>query len=252
MSLSFLNNIGLNETESKIYELLLKLGEIPISKLIFQSKIKRPTVYKAITTLEKKGLVTTRDLRKIKHVKPESPSKLVEFADTEYRKIDEAKKTLNAILPGLSLSYAASTDRPVVRVFEGLEGVKEIYEDTLIEKKPIYALLQAENVNNELYDWLTKKYVKKRERAKIHARVIVASSKKSKEYVKKNLEEFRITRIIDANLFPFQHEIDIYGNKIAIINYKEGEALIGIVIHHPTIAISMKAWFDLAWKGSQE
>ena len=252
MSLSFLQSIGLTETESVLYELLLKFGEIPISTLVNRSKFKRPTVYKALYSLEEKGLISQKDIRKIIHVKPQSPQKLVELAEKVNEEFEQTKANLNAIMPSLSLNYTLSTERPVVRTYEGLEGIKKVYEDMIIEKKPIYALLQAENVNKELYKWLTTKFVKKRTREKIHVRAIVASSKKSREYISKNMEEFRITRLIDSKLFPLKHEIDIFGDKIAIINYKENEPLLGIIIHHAQISESMKVWFDLAWKGSNK
>lgn len=249
MSLAFLQTIGITDTEGGLYELLLKLGEVPITTVIRESKLKRPTVYKSLHSLTKKGLVIQRDIKKKLHVRPESPSKLQELADKQYRLMEEAKLNLNAVMPGLALSYTHSTDKPVVRIYEGVEGLKEIYEDTLTVGEPIFALLQAATVESELYEWLTKKYVKKRTRAKIHAKVIVASSMASKEYVEKSREEYRIVKQVDATKFPFQHEIDIYGDKVAIINYKKDEPLIGIVIHHEQIAKTMKAWFDLAWEG---
>ncbi len=247
MSLSFLQKIGLTDTESQLYDLLLRLGEVPVRTIIKESKLKRPTVYKALYTLERKGLVTKRDIRKRIHFRPESPAKLQELADKKYQQLEHAKESLNALLPSLALNYTVSTERPVVRVHEGVDGLKQIYEDLLIEGKPIYAILQAANVEPELYKWLTTKFVKKRARAKIHVKAIVASSTASREYLKKSREEYRIARLVDARQFPFQHEIDIYGDKVAIIHYKKDEPLIGMVIHHPQIALTMKAWFDLAW-----
>lgn len=252
MSLSFLQNIGLTTTEGQLYKLLLKLGEVPVATLIQESHVKRPTVYKTLYSLEKKGLVTKRDIRKKIHVRPESPVKLQELADKKYQQLEDTKKSLNAFLPSLALNYTISTERPVVRVYEGNEGLKQIYEDLLIEGKTIYAILQAANVEPELYNWLTTKFVKKRVRAKIHVKAIVASSTASREYLKKSKEEYRISRMVDTKRFPFQHEIDIYGDKVAIIHYKKDEPLIGMVIHHPQIALTMKAWFDLAWESTEK
>ena len=62
--LSFLENLGLTQTEITLYELLLKLGETPAGEVIRQSGMKRPTVYKALYTLEKKGLVRQKDVKK--------------------------------------------------------------------------------------------------------------------------------------------------------------------------------------------
>lgn len=249
MSLTFLQDLGITETEAKLYEILLKLGEVPITTLIRESKMKRPTVYKAIHTLTSKGLVKQQDIRKKLHVRPESPSKLQELAERKYKQIEQIKASLNAVLPGLSLSYSHSSEKPVVRIYEGVEGLKEIYDGLLIDAKPISALVQPNTVDPELYAWLTKQFVKKRVKAKIHVKAIVASSLKSREYMEKSKDEYRIAKQIDANRFPLQHEIDIYGDKVAIIHYKKDEPLIGIVIHNQNIATSMQAWFDLAWEG---
>lgn len=249
MSLAFLQNIGITETESSLYELLVKLGEVPITTVIRESKIKRPTVYKAIHSLTKKGLVTQRDIHKKLHVRPESPSKLQELADREYKSVENTKLNLNALLPGLALSYTHSTEKPVVQVYEGVEGLKEVYNDTITVGEPIFALLQSSVVEPELFDWLTKTYVKKRVKAKIHAKVIVASGPESRNYVEESKDSYRTTKLIDNKRFPFQHEIDIYGDKVAIIHFKKNEPLIGIIIHHPQIAQTMKAWFDLTWEG---
>lgn len=250
MSLSFLQNIGLTNTENRLYELLLKLGEVPVSILIRQSKLKRPTVYKALATLEKKGLVFQRDIFKKIHARPESPMKLQELVEKENEKFQQARKSLNAILPGLASAYTHSTEKPVVKTYEGVDGLKKIYNDMLIDRQPIFALVQAAEVEKDLYIWLTTTFVRKRVRARIHVKAIVASSRESKEYLEKSKEEYRIARKVDAKKYPFEHEIDIYGDKVSIIHYTRNEPLIGIVIHHPHIARTMKAWFDLAWEST--
>lgn len=252
MSLNRLQNIGLTENEANLYDLLIKNGEVPVSFLISESKLKRPTAYKTIDSLKSKGLVLTRDFKKVIHVKPDSPIKLADYAQEELDRIENTKKNIDALLPSLALHYTLSTERPVVRTYEGIGGLKELYLSILDDRKPIYALLQAADVEPELYEWLTTKYIRRRVREKIHVKAIVASSRQSREYVEKNTEEFRIARLVDAKLFPFQHEIDIYGDKVAIINYKKNDTPLGIVIHHPQIAQSMKAWFDLAWAGTEK
>lgn len=247
MSLTFLNNIGLNNTECDIYELLVKTGEVPVSKLIELSKLKRPTIYKALQTLEKKGLVLKRDIHKKIHISPESPAKLQQLADEKFEQIKQVRENLNSLIPGLALSYTNSTERPIVKIFEGISGLKKIYEDLLVDSKPVSAILQAATVEPELYNWLTTKFVKKRVRAKIHVKAIVASSRASKLYLQNSPKEYRIAKQVDSGQFPFQHEIDIYGDKVAVINYKKDEPLIGLIIQHPQIALTMKAWFDLTW-----
>ncbi len=248
MSPNFLHTLGLSETESILYEHLLTLGEVPVSTLIIRTKRKRPTVYKALQTLQGKGLVTMRDIHKKLHAKPESPTRLKELADEKAKQIDEANAALTALLPGMALNYAHSTEKPVVQIYEGAAGLKEIYLDTLKEQKPISALLQASVVEPDLYTWLNNVYVNKRVKQKIHAKIIMDSGAASKEYLAKNIASYKTVKTVDAKQYPFQHEIDIYGDKVAIIHYKKDEPLIGILIHHPQIAQTMRSWFELTWE----
>ncbi len=250
MSLPFLQPFGLTENESNLYELLLRLGEVPAWQIVKESGLKRPTVYKTLYSLQKKKLVTTNEKEKVIRFQPVSPSELLQLAERQFQSLERAKQNLQAALPQLSSLYTTAIEKPVVRVFEGVEGLKEIYEDMLKEGKPIDAVLQTHQVDNAVYEWLTGPFIKKRVKLGITARVIAGSSGKTKVYKNKDKKELRETRVVSEDVFPIQHELDVYGNKVAFINFKKGEALIGIVINHPHIAHTMRATFDLAWNGA--
>lgn len=245
-----LANLGLSATESSLYELLLRLGEAPASDIIRDSGLKRPTVYKALYSLEKKGLVTQQDIKKKIHFRPSSPALLMEQAEKQYLEVSQSRNMLQTVMPSLLSAYTLSVERPVVQIYEGVEGLKKIYLDTIEENKPLFSFVQTATVEPELFKWLTQMYVKKRAAAKIHAKVIVASGDWSKNYEERNVEEFRTTKLVDNNRFPFQHEVIIYGSKVAFVNYKKDEALIGVVMNQETIAKTMKAIFDLAWEAT--
>ncbi len=251
MSLQALQSLGLTSTESDLYELLLKLGETPVADIIQRSGLKRPTVYKALYSLEKKGLVKQQDIKKKLHFRPESPTLLLEQAESKYKEAEQARSVLQTVIPELLSSYTLSVERPVVEIYEGVEGLKKIYVDTLEDRKPIFAVLQTEEVEPELYKWLEEEYGPKRAKLKIHAKVIVASGDWSSTYRKKDISYYRTTLLVPKAKFPFKHEVDIYGDKVAFIQFKKGEPLIGIIIKHPLIAETMKAWFDLAWVGAE-
>lgn len=251
MSLPFLETLGLTKKEADVYELLLKLGEVPAGQLIKESKLKRATVYKVLGSLEEKGLVTKKDIEKIIHFRPESPTQLTELAERQYKNLERAKDEVQSILPQLMSSYTLMVERPIVTTFEGVEGLKKIYEDTIREKKPIFAVHQLEELDPDLLLWLRKSYVPRRVKLNIHAYVIVASGPEAKNYQKRNQISNRTTVMVPEDEFPFQHEINIYGDKIAFINGRKDTKLLGIIIQHPATAKTMKSWFDLTWKGAQ-
>jgi sugar-specific transcriptional regulator TrmB len=252
MALPFLQTLGLTQKEAELYELLLKRGELNGADIIKESGLKRATVYVSLYALEQKGLITKKDIRKKIHFKPESPNKLLELADKALTDYERARGDLQGILPEMISSYLLSVERPVVSTFEGVKGLKEVYNDTLRENKPIYAVLTTAEVDPAIFTWLTDTYTKLRAKAEIPAKVIVASGEWSSQYVKRDEAELRETRLVPKDKFPVQHEVDIYGDKVAFINYKKGEALIAVVINHPQIAQTMKAWFDLAWIGATQ
>ena len=252
MNILALETLGLTQTESTLYTLLLKLGEVPVGDIIRESGFKRPTVYKALYSLEAKGLASSRDLKKKVHFKPESPAKLAEQIEGKYAEALQVKNTLSAIIPSLLSAYTLSTERPIVQIYEGVEGIKKIYMDTLEERKDIYAALQTSEVDPDVYSWLESYYGRERTRLGIHAHVIVASGKWSDEYREKDSQNLRTTRQEPSEKFPFEHELNIYGDKVTFIAFKKDEPLIGIIIKNQLVANTMKALFDLAWAGSQK
>ena len=250
MALPFLPTIGLTKNEADVYELLLQLGEVPVWKIQQKAELKRPTLYLTLQNLEKKGLVSKRDFEKKIHFRPEPPTKLLSLAEQHYNELDRAKSDLQSILPQLTSTYIMAVEKPVVTTFEGVEGLKQMYEDTLNEGKTIYSLLQTAEVDAAMYKWLTTSYIRKRIQLKIPAKVIVASGKWSDEYQKKDELELRETVMVPSDTYPIQHELVIYGDKVGFMNYKKGESLLGVLITHPQIAKTMHAFFNLAWLGA--
>ena len=251
MSLSFLQNFGLTKNEIELYELLINLGEAPIQVILSETKLKRPTVYKSLYSLAKKNLVIKQDKKKKIHFRSESPTKLLEIAEKQYKELDRAKANLNSALPMLGSSYIQSTEKPVVRVYEGREGIKDIYKDTLSEGALIYAVESLEGFDDELWKWANEYYMKKRQKMNIHTKVIISSGRRAALHRTRDIAHFRVSKVVPEEKFPFQLEVDIYGDKTAFINYRK-DHLLGIVIKHPLIAETMKAWFDLAWEGSEK
>ena len=248
---TLLQNLGLSDKESTLYTLLLELGQVQASILTAKTGLKRATVYKSLYALIAKGLVRQQDIQKKLHFAPLAPDNLLKLSDEQFDKQERARLDLQGILPVLTSQYILSVEKPVISTFEGVEGLKKIYEDTLNSTTEILAIVQKGDVDATLLHWLDTVYIKHRIKLGIPARVIVSGiGKEKEEYIEKSLQSLRTIREVNATLFPIYHEVNIYGDKIAFINYKKGESLIGIIIHHPTIAMTMKSFFELAWIGS--
>lgn len=252
MALSFLETLGLTQNESNLYELLLKLGEVPAWKILQEVKLPRATAYKSLYSLEKKGLVSKRDIGKTLHFRPEPPSKLLELAEEQYKGLDRARKDVQSFLPELTSQYVLSVEKPIIRSFEGVEGIKKAHLEVLAEKKEIraYVAINEELDDTQLNDFWPKYYAIRR-REKIFARVITPASKPAFGYRKLDKKEYRETRLIPADKFPFGIEKNIVGNKVAFFSHEAGR-LVATIIENKAIAEAEVAAFELAWQEAGE
>jgi hypothetical protein len=66
-----------------------------------------------------------------------------------------------------------------------------------------------------------------------------------REYISKDQEQRRMTKVIDPKKYPFSIEINVYGhNKVALMSAKEE---IGLIIEGQEIHNTMKLIFQLIW-----
>lgn len=247
-----LEKSGLKSGEAEIYDILLQYGDSPASDLTSKTKFKRGMVYKYLKDLKQQDLVSTYQKNKKTYFKPKHPYNLMESIESVLNQAKAQETILKATLPQLVSTFNTTENKPGVRIFEGIEGIKEVYKDTLRENpKEILGILQTSQVEPEIYKWLTTTYARKRSSQGIRAKVITTSDKKLTKYVEKNEEEKRETRIVPKQDFPIAVEMNIYNNKVAFMNFKKGENHIGIIINNKLIADTMKALFSLAWEGAK-
>lgn len=241
-------NLGLSDEEAQIYLSLLARGQQSASDLAKSTKVKRTYIYNVSASLIKKGLISQIKKGKTTVFNPASPDKLLTLAQEKKQKAAQAEQTLEAILPGLKTKFEVIDAKPVVTYYEGIEGIKKVYMDTIKEGKEMWSLVETSEVDPAIYEWLTKKYVTDRVSAGIKVKAIVASGHKTKIYTGLDEKELRESKVISNEKFPFKNEVNIYGNKIAIVNYKKGSQILGIIIDNHILASTFRSWFSLTWE----
>ena len=235
-----LENLGLNSKEAKVYLAALEIGSNPVSKIAGKAKINRVTAYDIIEKLAKKGLISSFTRAKVKYFTATEPDVLV----TDFqRKLGELKE----VLPELQ-RLTGETVHPRVRYFEGLEGIRHIYEDTLTSKTEILNYGDSEEIRKH---WPTydQDYVTKRAEKNIFLRGITLDDDYGRKVVEGNTGYKREIRLISKDKFNFSNEICIYDDKVAIISFKD--ELIGMIIESPEIANTQRAIFGMIWEFSR-
>ncbi len=233
-----LKQFNLSDKEIKVYLSCLELGQTSVTNLAKKAGIKRPTVYDILTELTRRGLVGQTQKGKKRLFYAEEPERLNKL-------LDEKKAQLEEVMPLLKSFYNTAGEKPKIRYYEGIDGLKEVYRDTLNYTGNLYAFV-SDNILAYLGKDFANEYKLKRTNNKIFARVIGPDTDKIKKYKLSDEADLKVTRLVKKEKYPFTSEMDVYGNKVAFISFKEK---MGVIIESNEIANNMRLVFNLAWRG---
>ena len=234
-----LSQLGINESEALVYELLLELGPKPAQDLIVPSGLGRGNLYNVFTSLKKKGLVFEESGAKTVF-KATDPEVLRGLAKAKVAASNDLLKQLSAALPTLKSQYNLITKRPTVRMFEGLEGIKEIYNEILEDGQTIYSVVGPDIPSEDLFRWLKNQYIKERIKKVIKVVGVISDGERAQELVKNSKEQLREVKVISADIYPFVGEVNIFGDKIAFLDYKKS-SMIGVIIENYDLALTLRS-----------
>ena len=241
-----LQEFGLSEEDANIYLTVLELGGSFASTIASKAKVPRVNCYYVLESLRKRGLITANLKGNIKFFVAEPPQVLVNQMEERYQ---NAKK----LLPELLSVTNALAFKPIIRSYEGIEGIKTIFDQTLEAKSEVLGYTNLEALGNLLPDYLpsyTQKLVKRR----IKMRLLSPSTEEARQFIKrfypkKYPEELVEILFVNPKEFMFENQISIYENKVAIMSLSPDE-LIGMHIESAVYARTQRAVFNLAWLGA--
>lgn len=237
MLIDVLKNLGLNDKEAKVYLANLELGSAPVSDISKKAKINRVTTYDILEKLIHKGFINYMTKNKIKYfdaIKPDTIYKITK------QKTDDFKKAL----PDLKRLHG-ETAHPRIRYFEGLNGIKAIYQETLTAKTEILNYANSEEIRTHWPEY-DKEYVEKRAEKGIFLKGIAPLDEAGLKVHSEDKKYNRNIRLIPRNKYGFSNEINIYDNKVSIISFNEG--LIGMIIESNEIADTQRVIFKMVWE----
>lgn len=235
-----LNKIGLDDKEAEVYLGLLELGEANIQQISKKSKVKRTTVYDIVESLKEKALVSSTKKNKKVLYYAEDPRRLED-------NLEEKKNVLKGIMPQLLSITNLMDKKPKIRFFEGEEGIKEVYRDTLkYPDQELLAWVSDDAVNSFDEKFLNDYYLPKRVKNKIWVRAIAPDKPYMQKYKGMDQKSLRQTKLVSINRFPLEVELDLYGKgKIGIMSFSEK---LGLIIESKKIFATLKSIFEMNWE----
>lgn len=239
---STLISLGFSPKEAGVYEALLELGRGSVSEISRKAGINRTTGYDILDSLVNKKLAIISGKKPKQEYIAESPEKIIDFLKAKEEESKVRLEAARSLIPELKSIHNVG-GRPKVRFYEGKDGLKQVYEDTLSSSEPIQAYATVDDMHKGLPDYFPEYYRRRAEKG-IAIRAIVPDTPIGRKRAEKDKEEMRDTALIPKDKFYFSPEINIYDNKVMIASWREK---LGIIIESAEIADAMKKIYELAW-----
>lgn len=231
---------GLLESEITVYLYLLEHGISSPPQIAKGTKIARPNLYGTLRSLKDKALVAEQKNGKRNVYLATDPSILVQLLTARATAMEQ-------ILPDLRGLYAAQTNKPVIKYYEGTEHVKEIFHE-MLEATSVYGVASTKKLYDALgWDFFKTYIAKMKERGIVlHDILTEDSSQTSAQTPIELLKGLYNARILPKGTENLAVDILVWDDKVALISTET--PVFGTLIKNQAIASVLKIMFNLSWK----
>jgi len=195
------------------------------------------------THLVRLGILTTNVEHGVEYFTVCSIHDFTNWIDERRQEIDEqyedAKKEMRLFLK----MVREDSWKPNVNYFEGIEGIKAIYNDMIETGKDICAWTDISLIEKTLGVDFLNDYIKRRVKKGIQSSSILQRNEVNVAYSER--EQKRESKIVDQ--LPINGEIRVYGAKVAVITFEQ-DNLVGFVLESPTVAEMFRLIFKDHWE----
>lgn len=243
-----LQKLGLTEKEAAVYLATLELGNASVQEIATKAGMKRPTTYLIIEELQHKGLLAEEKRGRGSTYSAVNPEVLRQRAQEQKRVVEES-------LPFLTAMWTGEKSKPQVRVYEGVEGMKQIYRETLWKSKtPVWFFSSVKKIYQVFPDILEQWLVHLAEFPKqvVPSREIINPDPVDIEYglraIKQNPNE-------QIRVLPKDFSSQFLATDNAILDDKivmaslEGKLFTTVIQSQPLVD-TMRTLYELAWQSA--
>ena len=241
-----LKNFGLSEKEIAVYLALIELGSSSVRTISQKAKINRGTTYDILKSLINLGIISYYNKESKQYFIAERPETLLAVIDKKQEELKEVKENIEESLPLFKTIFEKQGGKPVVKLYEGIIGIRHVLEDVLKSmdrvKDKTYYVYSSANVRKNVHQAM-KDFSKKRIRRKIKVKTIALGD--GGDTV--GLDERKWMKLPDVKgqeALRSTYEIIYGGNKVAHISLDNAENPVGVVIENQEIYHTQKLIFE--------
>lgn len=239
-----LEELGLTETETRLYMTLLREEEGTASKIAEKAGVGRRVAYDRFTDLREKGLVSYVEHENHRVYTATDPRRLEELIEDRRSDLDELEQKVSEVMPELLRSFSQQDGRNV-RILEGKEGIKQLFNDQLRQEDEEILLMGSPIESEQLLEHFLPSWTKKRKDQDVKLKGVFENEMRGMVGQQGAPTEARFLK-------PDQESkvsISIYGQKVGIVFWIR-EPLV-IMIEDAEAAESFTSYFTMMWAGAE-
>jgi len=239
-----LEEIGLTDSEIKVYLALLKLGQTTAGPIVDEAKVTRSKIYDILERLKNKGLVGYITKESTKYFSAADPHNILHYLEKKEEEIQEEKESVKKILPQLLLQYTTGGEKKIAEIFVGMKGMENAFNVLVNEfdsKEPYYAFGAGKGEDVEKIQLFFDRLHKKRSEKKVRSYIIFNETSRG---LFKSQER---SRLVEAKYL-------IQSTPVAINIYKDYTIIalltkepITFLIKNKEVSDSFKEYFKIMW-----
>ncbi len=247
-----LETLGLTHEEAEIYDILLLKGASGAGGILEKTDIKRGLLYKILERLVGKGLVEEKTVRGRTVFSAAPPDELLKAADAAEQEAIRKRKAIEAALPEMKAKFNLAHERPFIRFYEGVDGLRQLYEEKLAptasKEFRFIRPLQAGVYRDVFGKWFGH-FLAKRAEMGIKTYAITPDDPDANHDPKIDKERGVTRTWIRPEDYASHVEVNTHGDRTELISY--GKEIFAVAIEDAYIARAIRDLLVLADRGAK-
>lgn len=242
-----LEDLGLSENEAALYELMLAKPRSSVQELTSRAPFPRTLLYYVLKRLEERGLVRgVRGKGRTVFV-AENPERLHDLLAEREREFARSTEAVRELIPQLASRYRLASERPSVRVFEGIEEYRKALESLAASATGevlAYEPLGEKRAGKETREAQDRRRVSKKRKKRILFFETAAALAEVKARAYDDYTEFRSLK---KTLAPFSADLMLFDKKLLYTSASGAEEPTAVLIEDAALYEMQKSLFERAW-----
>lgn len=238
--------LGFSEREATAYVAVLRLGVATAPMVVEATGMSRATTHDTLDALGQMGLVTAYLEDGERRFGAEPPERLLNVLRLQRQEVEVRELHAERLLPQLAAIQATKTGKPRIRYIEGIDGLRNMQREFEARDEDTIQLVGYDTFCAISDRRLTRDHHQVLRDRNSRIRSMLVTDKQIDPPSIPGLE----IRCVPASFFEVTGEVSVCGDRVLLFSYANG--FIAIEITSPSIASTLRAALELAWKAAEQ